>query len=121
MSVTHQHFLDSARVFLSGTSEMDCRNAASRSYYAAYHICLNLGRQFPDFADEKYGVHEKLIKKLENARDRNIKSIGYVLRTCKVSRNKADYSLEEKFSKQEAEMAIKQAERIVQRYSEING
>jgi len=119
MSVTYQHFLDSARVFLSGSSEMDYRNAASRGYYAAYHICLNLGKQLPDFTDEKLGVHEKLITKLERARDRNIKAVGYILRTCKSSRKKADYLLEDKFSKQEAGLTINHAEKIIQRYSEI--
>lgn len=119
MAVNHQHFLESARVLLSGLSEMDYRNAASRSYYAAYHLCLNLGRRFPDYLDEKSGVHERLILKLENARDKKIKAVGYILRGCKGSRSKADYFLEDKFSKQEAELAIKQVEKLIQKYSEI--
>ncbi len=119
MAVTNQHFLESARVFLSGISEIDYRNAASRSYYAAYHLCLNLGKRFPDYLDVKGGVHERLILKLECARDKKIKAVGYILRGCKGSRNKADYSLEDKFSKQEAEFAIKQVEKLIQKCSEI--
>lgn len=119
MSVTYQHFLDSAKVFLSGLSEIDYRNAASRGYYAAYHICLKLGKRYPDFIDDKSGVHEKLITKLEGARDHNIKAIGYILRVCKNSRKKADYLLEDKFSKQEAELTIIQAVKIIQHCSGI--
>ena len=119
MPVNHQHFLESGRVFLSGLSEMDYRNAASRSYYAAYHLCLNLGRRFPDYLDVKGGVHERLIVKLEKASDRRIKTIGYILKQCRVYRNKADYLLEDKFSKQDAELVIKQVEKLIQQYSDI--
>lgn len=119
MSVTYQQFLDSAKLFLSGLSEMDYRNAASRGYYAAYHICLKLGKKYPDFIDDRAGLHEKLIRKLESAKDRNIMSIGYILRMCRSSRKKADYLLDDIFSKKEAELTINQAEKIIHRYPQI--
>lgn len=120
MSVTYQQFLDSAKESLNGESEIDYRNAASRSYYAAYHICLDLGRRFPDFTDVKGGVHERLINKLVNAKDPNIKSVGYILQTCRSFRKKADYLLQDKFSKYEAETTIKQTEKIANNRQKIS-
>lgn len=117
--VTYQHFIESAKALsASGSSEMDYRNAASRSYYAAYHICRELAKNLPNFIDIKIrgGVHQNLLNILQGSRDINIRRIGILLQFCKASRTKADYHINDNFDNKEADSLIKNTEKIIELY-----
>lgn len=66
MSVTHEHFLSSAKeIAASGLDEMSQRNAISRAYYAAYHrskVAIP-----PDNLDRNVGSHKSYILQLKEA------------------------------------------------------
>ena len=63
------------------------------------------------FADAG-GSHAQVIEALTRSRERKLQSIGYMLRRCRDLRVKADYSLENDLTIQDAEIAKDQCDRI---------
>ena len=101
MAISCNDFLCSARSFLSSKLEIDSRNAASRGYYAAYHICLGL-KAYIFFTAVKEG-HMQISSSLQKSGKQKIKAIGYLLQQCKAVRLEADYELASDFKKSDAE------------------
>lgn len=96
MSIEYGEFLTSATELLEASEipEVVLRNAVSRAYYSAYHACLSV----VEVDKEKYknmGDHAKLIRSMLDHRNEKIRSLGYILSTCKNKRVKADYHLEQ--------------------------
>ena len=72
-----------------GKREVDYRNAASRAYYSAFHLCKGLVESFPIGAS-----HEKVILALREHPDKRMKSLGNSLQQIKEIRVHADYKLD---------------------------
>ncbi|TVO79049.1 HEPN domain-containing protein [Sedimenticola selenatireducens] len=123
MSTTSTDFLSFAQDQLTNDLEISQRNAASRAYYAAFHAAKAVSNNLPQYQDVNGGCHTHLIDTLENhmvksiSRDRDmaIKSLGYILRQCRTLRTKADYHISLEFTKKEAELAIAQAKKIIEK------
>ena len=127
MAVTCLDFLNSAVEFKGGGSEVSWRNAASRAYYAAYHACLPLAKSLPNYRDVQGGVHTQLIAALENATARDstshlsVRALGFLLRQIRFHRIAADYFIEEEFDESNADLVLKQSERIIESSQKLYG
>jgi uncharacterized protein (UPF0332 family) len=111
VAIDHTEFLDFAKS-LPQQGEINYRNAMSRAYYAAYHLCL---LKFPISPTEKGGSHERLIKTLEKSFDARKRSIGKNLRQLRGNRVKADYKLTFSVTNNDREVSILQAEKLIQK------
>ena len=116
-------FLKSAEVLLEKESvaEVECRNAASRAYYSAYHSCLVLSNGYPSTNDVKKegGMHQQLIDKLCNHQDEQVKTVGYSLKQVKTRRVMADYKLTQDFTLQDAKFAVDSVQKLLQEIHKI--
>ena len=94
--------------------EVDCRNAASRAYYCAFHTCKQLLKQYPS-TESQYGTeHQKIINELKQHQDKRFKSLGNMLERSRDQRVRADYKLEEKFTYRDAKIVIGAANKLLQ-------
>ena len=100
MSVTAADFYSFAvRIAEAGSTEIEFRNAASRTYYAAFHSCL------PRFSDEKDGVdprirHADFCQWLKgHAASSPRRQLGFALDYLRQQRNVADYAIDRPFRK----------------------
>ncbi len=59
-----KEFLTSAQKLIEANSEVDYRNAASRAYYCAFHLCRILLEKLPQSQDNIGTSHQKIIEKL---------------------------------------------------------
>lgn len=119
MSISYRDFQTSAQELLLRDDEVGHRNAASRSYYAAYHACLEASQPLPDYADVRGGMHERLIQQFVGAKDLKLKSIGYILVTCKKIRTIADYHLDTTFPMEDAKGIISQTKKLFDRVDSL--
>ncbi|TAN65673.1 MAG: hypothetical protein EPN17_16010 [Methylobacter sp.] len=108
MAIEEIDFLNFAKS-LSSDSEINCRNIISRSYYAAYHMCLAAYK--PDLGSDG-GGHKKLASAIMKSPAKQDKSNGYVLNQLKFLRVSADYKLNENLSQTDASTAVRQAEKL---------
>lgn len=110
-----QDFIDLAIELAQGGSEAAHRTAASRAYYGAFHVAVQLladtGVVLPDSAE----AHRKLQFCLGECRESAGEQAGERLELLRRRRNAADYNLHEPAFQQKApaEKAIILAERIV--------
>jgi len=118
MGIAAGDFLSFAEKLLSEETEINYRNAASRSYYAAFHYCLPI-TELLDKPSQDGGIHATVCKKLSESFDHKLKSIGYMLQQCRSIRVRADYGLDEDFSRSGGELAIKLAKKIIDRVLEL--
>lgn len=117
MSISYRDFQTFAQELLLRNDEVGHRNAASRSYYAAYHACLGASQslQLPAYIDVSGGTHKRLIQQFVEAKDLKLKSIGYTLDNCKKIRTMADYHLETTFPREDANGVISQTKKLFDR------
>ncbi len=105
-------FLSSAQQSVQGRQEVDYRNAASRGYYCAFHVCKTLLEKLP-----KQGIvgdsHEKIIAELLSHSDNGLQKLGRQLEQAKILRHRADYQLSVKFTQYEARKSLTQVQRIL--------
>jgi uncharacterized protein (UPF0332 family) len=109
MSVEKEDFLEFAKN-LSEDSEINLRNAVSRTYYAAYHACSEIYR--PNGV-QNGGVHKHLVDSLKKSPDSHDRKIGFILDQLRLLRISADYFLAETLSIEDKKLAIKQTERLL--------
>lgn len=119
-------FLKSSETVLlekESVAEVECRNAASRAYYSAYHFCVDLSKRYPTINDsgvkKGVGMHEKLIQTLCEHQDEQVRAVGYSLRQVKTRRVKADYKLAQTFTLQDAQFTVKSAQKLLQEIRKI--
>jgi len=108
------------RILAESSCEADRRASIGRFYYAAYHH----GLSFEDSklsvqgnaGETRGGVHARLISRLLNpavqANDpayRTSKQLGYILRSLRVLRVKADYYINEEVDARDAHGAEQQS------------
>jgi len=105
------------------STEAEIRCVVGRAYYAAYHHANAFHLSLPSFGiipDYPCGMHETLIQQLlkptikraEPAFNNSL-SIGYILKGLKHLRNKADYHLDQSVIPNDAQSAIHEAEKIL--------
>ena len=119
MPVTPNALLEAAKVLGRGEAEVDRRNPASRTCYAAWHQCLPIGRSVGLSAQLGQGMHQQLIGTLTGNRDLTLKSLGYMLRQCRDLRVEADYEIETDFPPEDARTALEQCEKILNKAAEF--
>ena len=115
MPVTPDAFLEAAKRIVQGGEEIDHRNATSRAYYAAYHVCREFAESMhrPQFADT--GTHSALVRAFTNRTNNSYKSAGYLLEACRRQRMSADYEIETSLTASEARTVINQCDRIFEK------
>ena len=114
MPVSSADFLHTAENFLKLSTEIDCRNSASRAYYSAYHHCIPLASVLGTAAKPTSGTHNMFINQFIGSSNFKVKSIGYLLRQCLGLRIKADYQIDIEFHHREAETTVELAKRIIE-------
>ncbi len=110
MSVCQNDFLDFAKS-LSPDSEINRRNIISRSYYSAYHLCLE---KYKPANTNDGGVHKQLISQLKISPDKHDRAAGYILDQLKNLRVVSDYHLNSDVSKSDSDTALLQSEKLKQ-------
>lgn len=124
MSIMHEDILNAGWKILGVSNcEADYRSVVGRAYYSTYHFACEFhkklnapGREPPD---DVYGVHERLIYRLNNptTNDENqkelSKQLGSWLKINKTSRVMADYNLHAIVTKVGAELAIQNASKAL--------
>jgi uncharacterized protein (UPF0332 family) len=116
MSVVATEFLDRAKAMMAGETEIDLRNAISRSYYAAYHCGIRFADQHcPDTqAHLMMGDHTRLSERFKNCNAiPNGRNLSYMLIAMKRARHKADYELEVELHRSEAETHLFTVDRFL--------
>ena len=111
MAVTPNDLLEAARELATANREVDFRNAASRAYYAAYHRCRPIAKDL-GLRTSKRGVHSDVIDALVAATKPDPRQLARLLKQCRTLRGKADYKTDQFFRRSEAEICIRQVERI---------
>jgi len=107
-----EKFLESAKIIIEGGQEVDYRNATSRAYYCAFHLCRNFLNTLLHAQISDQASHEAVIGELINSPDNKLRKLGNKLRQAKRSRHIADYKLFHEFSYHEAKQTIKHSYEI---------
>ncbi len=116
MAIKASDLLAHARQLLSFSTEAAYRDVVSRSYYASFHRCLPLAEGLDGPTDG--GVHRRLSSQLTGSFDRNLQSLGYMLRQLHSSRIEADCPIDRDITGESANVAVALAERIFARADE---
>ncbi|OQW93029.1 MAG: hypothetical protein BWK79_13280 [Beggiatoa sp. IS2] len=108
-------FLESAKQQLEIVlkEEVNYRNASSRAYYSAFHICKDLMDKHPEWHVAIGSEHQKLINNLLNVPRKELNILGRQLERIKTLRHRADYDLHKKFTYQDAKQTIFESQKIV--------
>lgn len=98
----------------NGCEEAFLRSAASRYYYAIYHMLMLslVERDKPLMKAEQGGSHEDLLFSLEKSGDTTLKRAAYAAREAKNLRVVADYNLSTDFSPDMCRKVAQTAERV---------
>jgi uncharacterized protein (UPF0332 family) len=108
-----REFLTSAQQQLQENSEVGYRNAASRAYYCAFHLCRMLLEKLPQSQDNIGTSHQKIIDALFLSSDKRLKSLGNQLKMARQLRHKADYKVDIKFTRYEASRVLSYVQKMV--------
>ncbi len=107
-------FLSLAVQLAAGTGEADWRTAASRAYYAAFHVARQLLSDLGFVVPRADAAHRYLSLRLSNCGETTLEASGRNLETLRRLRNRADYDTRPPFPSNEAEAAVRLAENIIQ-------
>lgn len=105
MSIAPLDLLRSAEELLTSGSEIGYRESASKAYYAIFHAadCLDLPEAR---TGAKGGVHHHLAQCPIDCSGPQLKSIGYMVRTCHMERIRASYQLDNDFTLEDAKAQV---------------
>lgn len=123
MTVSDHEILGVARkITVTADCEADYRAIVGRAYYSAYHHSLGFHASLDAPGSEPPadvgGVHARLIHRLthpstkNNALNISSRQIGYMLRTMKFERGRADYELTDTLLSGDAQQSIELADRL---------
>ena len=90
--MTGRDFLGAARR-QAGLEESDWRSAASRAYYAAFHVARQLLSNLRFVTPRADRAHEYLYRRLNNCGLARVVSAAKILHDLRQTRNWADYDL----------------------------
>ncbi len=118
MSIQPTDLLDLAERLETG-AECDRRASISRSYYAAYHLCLDWHQALPEpgsVAGKAGGKHQELINQLQNPGPgipqelkKLSRKLAIKLQTLRDRRVLADYKLRDALADNEAVTQLQQS------------
>jgi uncharacterized protein (UPF0332 family) len=91
-------FLDVAGEWAAGNREAEWRSAASRAYYAAFHVARKLLHQAGFVVPQAEQAHAYLWLRLANAGHPDVERAGNDLIYLRRVRNAADYDLDRPFA-----------------------
>lgn len=120
MSVTYRDIFEFAKALADNDSEIDWRNCAARTYYAAYHRAKQSVNVCPDNSHLKMGDHERLTVRFQLHDAKAARSIAYVLQSMKRVRHTADYEIEDAFEKSLAVNQLNQFNSLVDRLNSFD-
>lgn len=122
MSVTSDDFIAFAKDCCSRKDEIGYRNAIARAYYGAYHHVLPHLKNGPK--ENHQGLIDYLTKMAwrddaEPYSGNSLKGLGFGLQALKDQRIICDYRLDETVTEQQSAIAIRTAEKLLQRCSDM--
>jgi uncharacterized protein (UPF0332 family) len=114
--INFRDFLKVAHALLKGTTEAEWRSAASRAYYAAFHVgrllLHDLGFSVPR-ADQ---AHAYVWLRLANCGHPDVSRAGQNLSYLRSKRNRADYDAQVTMSHAEVSGYVQTAEEIIRAF-----
>jgi uncharacterized protein (UPF0332 family) len=112
--MTGRDFLPAAGRMAASTEEAEWRSAASRAYYAAFHVARDLLTALRFRAPRADRAHNYLYARLNNCGEPLVRRAASFLHDLRTLRNVADYDVHSTFVAQEATMAVTRAADIIQ-------
>jgi uncharacterized protein (UPF0332 family) len=98
----------------NGTTEAEWRSAASRAYYACFHVGRRLLSDLGFNVPRADRAHQYLVFRLSNSGTASVEQAGRDLETLRRLRNRADYDELPAFPQPQAAAGVQLAEHIVQ-------
>jgi uncharacterized protein (UPF0332 family) len=99
-------FLSQAQRLAAAAAEEDWRTAASRAYYAAFHIASNFLTSLGFVVPNAERAHAYLWLRLQNCGAPTVQRAGIVLNDLRRQRTRADYDLQHAFTQARALAAV---------------
>ncbi len=112
-------FLDVADELAGGLREADWRSAASRAYYAAFHLARAVLRQCGFSVPQGEQAHVYLSLRLANSGHPDIVQAGHDLNYLRTVRNRADYDLDRSFDHRLALDHVQLAAEVIRTLEEL--
>ncbi|MFO0811464.1 MAG: HEPN domain-containing protein [Gemmataceae bacterium] len=112
--MTGRDFLESAGRLATSPEEADWRNAASRAYYAAFHVARDLLTALRFRVPRADRAHEYLYRRLNNCGHLAAQDAARLLHDLRTLRNRADYDLRLPFDKVDGIDSVDEAEQAIQ-------
>jgi uncharacterized protein (UPF0332 family) len=106
-------FLDQADELVNAAREVDWRSAASRAYYAAFHVARSLLEAAGFVVPRAEQAHQYLHLRLANSGHPDIEQAGTELDDLRRRRNRADYDLHIAFPQSAAHDAVTTALAVI--------
>jgi uncharacterized protein (UPF0332 family) len=97
-----------------GRTEAEWRSAASRAYYADFHLARRLLSDLRFTVPRADRAHQYLVFRISNSGNSAVEQAGRDLDTLRRLRNRADYDDAPPFLQPQATAAVQVAERIAQ-------
>jgi uncharacterized protein (UPF0332 family) len=126
MSVTSADFINSAKALLSNqATEIDFRNAISRTYYSIFHLSKPVAKYLPPITlQTTLGSHDEIIFRFIQCPNTYphwslVKSIGYIMSRMKNKRRIADYEIDLIVVKEEVEEQLDDAQKITDKIVQL--
>lgn len=117
MSITSSDLIDVAKKCITFQSESGFRTSISKSYYAVYHSVCELLQNGPSASHQ--GVIDYLQGDAQRGSEKyspkELKALSFVLSNLKGQRKIADYYLNDNVEKDKASVAIRTAEKALER------
>lgn len=113
--ITPDDFLAQAELWITLPNEVNWRSAASRGYYAAFHVARRLLQDLGFAVPYGPQAHSYLWLRLSNCADATVSSAGADLNQLQRFRNRADYDNHRDITHTEASTAVAMARRIIGR------
>ena len=106
-------FLALARIWSKSRTEGEWRSAASRAYYAAFHVAVQLLKDLGFAVPHAERAHAYLWLRLSNAGYSTVEQAGIDLNALRGERNRADYDGRRPFLAATAVNLVQTAENII--------
>jgi uncharacterized protein (UPF0332 family) len=107
-------FLNLADALAMGTEEAEWRSAASRAYYATFHVARQLLQGCGFAVPRADQAHSYLGQRLSNCGHPDVEEAGESLNEMRTRRNKADYDLHWPFLQTKAIQQVDTALTVIQ-------
>ncbi len=111
--MTGNDFLTLAETLATGRGEAEWRTAASRAYYAAFHVVRDLFRGLGFAVPQADAAHKYLAYRLQNCGQPVLVQAGRDLDNLRDFRNQADYDLSPVFPQRRADASLDLARGII--------